>query len=161
MCIASPDKVRGPNTSNNMKIAYNAWLLKSQYFKWGQFEHLKKELINAHPEIAIEHKRLLLEDILVVMLLQKGDDVLLLLSNNHHLLCKQDHGHNKKRNTTKMIVLLSIEPMRPECFKTQMYFAINMEVASNAYYDNFKNGSYTVDAIENRCAPRQEEQVSI
>ena len=77
---------------------------------------MRKELINAPPAIPIAHKLLLLED---TMLLQKGDNVLLLVSSDHHLVRKQG-GH--KGFTTKMIGSLSIEPMRPECFKSQMYF---------------------------------------
>ena len=140
LCLyASPDKVRGPNTFNNMKIASNAWLGKSQDFKWGQFEHLKKKLINARPAIAVEHKRLLLED---TMLLQKGDNILLLLSSNHHLVCSGGH----KGFTTKMIDSLSIEPMRPECFKTRMYFAMHIMTTSKMVL--------TLPTKSNICAPR-------
>ena len=121
-----------------MEMETSIWL--------GPFKILKEQLEFAAPAIAVEHKRLVLEDL---MLSQKGEQILVLMSSDHQLF-KKNGGH--VAFTTSFLESIAIDPKRPETFKKRIYFGVTMVVASNASQRNFKDGgNMTVDEVRNLC----------
>ena len=120
-----------------MEMETSIWL--------GPFKILKEQLEFAAPAIAVEHKRLVLEDL---MLSQKGEQILVLMSSDHQLF-KKNGGH--VAFTTSFLESIAIDPKRPETFKKGIYFGVTMIVASNPSQRNLKDGNMTLDEVRNLC----------
>ena len=143
---SSSKSARGLSTQNSTKIATNAcWRSWRHDFVWGPFRILQEQLEVAPATIAVENKRLLLEDL---MLSQKGEELLVLISSDHQLF--KNKGGNVPF-TTNFLESIAIDPKRPETFKKGIYFGVTMIVASNPSQRNLKDSNMTLDEVRNLC----------
>ncbi len=146
--VSSSEEDKLFSVGQHFKSAYAQWWPHGRCVALKPFEDaldLKRKMDSAPYPLSLLHYRLLVED---VMLLQPGESILLMMSQDHHLLKEPSTS-----NIWQSIFLKSweIEPLQHVLMQRVNYYAINVEVLTNATLRNFEDNNYTESEVRQLC----------
>ena len=130
------------------KSAHNSWQNKKQvtYSPFPKPRLLKQRLMKSPIPLTFRHRRLLVEDI---MLLEPGESVVLLMSQKHPFL--KDKDALGKHWMKKLLEGWDVKPVQAIQFSSTVYFAMDVTVSANHYYDRMNGKDLEEDAIIKMC----------